>query len=285
MPDKRPSVIRQMKACLTAHFSAWFHSPRTLLMGLFILCIAFMLTRSYQNTLLFNAITAHLGESVFFHLNMGFNMTMTSIILLIMVSEIPKRISYQNYILIRTSRVRWLASLIIFCVAVVLLTLLLLTAFSTLLTLPYTAPGGGWSDLERLAENKDYRYEMQLVPEYIRAISPWRACVYAASILFFFWLTMLLVILLFAIWGRPNAGLILYAFVIFIPVTLRFEMFPGLKTPMHFATLSAVARQFPERELASVPLVLAVYFALDCILALAMLLHVRHTDLCFNGKE
>ena len=202
-----------------------------------------------------------------------------------MVSEIPKRISYQNYILIRTSRAKWLTSLIIFCVAVVLLMLTLMTAFSMLMTLRYTTPGGGWSDLERLALDEDYQYEMQLVRAYIREISPLRACVYAASILFFFWLTMLLVILLFSVWGHPNAGLILYAFIIFIPATLRFEVIPGLKTPMHYATLSAVVWQFPERELESIPLVLAVYTAIDVLLVFAMQLRVCYTDLCFSGKE
>ncbi|MEG0901378.1 MAG: hypothetical protein RSG96_04610 [Clostridia bacterium] len=272
-------------ACLRAHLSAWFHSPRTFLMGLFILCLTYMLTRSYEHTLLTLGYHAHFMESIFYHLHMGFNMTMTSAVLLIMVSEVPKRISFQNYMLIRTSRVKWLFSQILFCVAVVLLMLFLITSFSALLTLPYVTPGEGWSDLERLALNKNYLYEQQLVPLYIHSINPLQACLYATAILFFFWLTMVLVILLCSILGQPNLGLILYIFIILSPRSIRYEAFPWLKTPMHFSTLGAIAAQFPKHEIAAAFYTVFIFLLIDVTLIAVMILHIGHADLCFSGKE
>lgn len=285
MHKSKPSISRQMCACLYAHMSAWLHSPRTVVMGIVILCFTYMHARSFGYLLSIYDHTAHLGETVFWYLNTGFNVVMTSTFILIMVSEIPKRTSFQNSMLVRITRGKWLASQILFCFTVALLMLILMTAFCTVLSLPYIAPGSGWSDLERLAQNPDYQYEVQLVPIYIRALTPLQACLYAGAVVFFFWFTMLLVILLFSTLGLPNAGLLIYIFILQFSLTFRFEMVPGMRTPTHYASLAAVSNQFQGNEITALPLVLSVYFALDITLITLMMLRIRHTDLCFNGKD
>lgn len=285
MHNSKRSFRKQMQACLYAHFSAWLHSPRTIIMGIVILCFAYMHARSYGYTLSLQNYEAYLGETVFNYLNSGFNVVMTSTFLLIMVSEIPKRIPFQNTMLIRITRGKWLASQILFCIAIVLLMLVFMTTFCTILSLPYITPGSGWSDLERLAENPDYQYEIPLVAEYIRVLSPLQACLCAASVIFLFWLTMLLVILLFSLLGQPNVGLLIYMFILEFALTFRFEMVPYMRTPIHYATLVAVGNQFEGKELASLPMVLGSYVAIDILLISIMALRIRHTDLCFYGKD
>lgn len=274
-----------MRACVYAHFSAWLHSPRTIIMGIVILCFTYMHARSFEYTLSLRNYTAHLGETVFNYLDSGFNVVMTSTFLLIMVSEIPKRISFQHAMLIRTSRRKWLLSQILFCVCVVLLMLILMTVFCTVLSLPHITPGSGWSDLERLAENPDYQYEIHLIRESILVLSPFQACMCAAVVLFFFWFTMLLVILLFSLLGQPNAGLLIYMFILEFALTFRFEMVPHMRTPIHYATLAALSNQFEGREIASLPLVLGVYVGVDTVLISSMIVRISRTDLCFNEKD
>lgn len=285
MHNSKRSFRKQMQACLYAHFSAWLHSPRTIVMGIVILCFAYMHARSYGNMLSLYHYEVHLGETIFYYLNSGFQVVMTSTFLLIMVSEIPKRIPFQNTMLIRITRGKWLASQVLFCVAVVLLMLAFMTAFCTILSLPYLTPGSGWSDLERLAENPDYQYEIPLVAEYIRVLSPLQACLCAASVIFLFWLTMLLVILLFSLLGQPNAGLLIYMFIVLFSLTFRFEMVPYMRTPIHYANLEAVSCQFEGKELASLPMVLGVYVGIDILFITIMALRIQHTDLCFYGKD
>ena len=65
MRNSKPSVCRQMRACVYSHFSAWLHSPRTLVMEIMILCFAYMHARSYGHTLSMRGYAAHLGEMVF----------------------------------------------------------------------------------------------------------------------------------------------------------------------------------------------------------------------------
>ena len=285
MRKAKPSVCRQMGACLYAHLSAWLHSPRTLVMGVILLLYTYMHAVNFRYMLSLYDHTAHVGEMIFWYLNSGFNIVMTSTFLLIMVSEIPKRIAFQNSILARVPRSRWVISLVLFCIVVVLLMMVLMTAFCALLSLPYTTPGNGWSDLERWAENPDYQYERQLVPEYIRVLSPFQACLCAASVIFCFWLTMLLVILTCSVLGFPHAGLLLYMFILQFALTFLFEAVPGMRTPIHYATLNNMALQFPEKELATLPALLAVYLAIDAVLIAAMMFRVHHTDLQFSGKE
>ena len=72
MHNSKPPIFRQIRACVYSHFSAWLHSPRTIVMGVVILCFAYMHARSYGYTLSMRGYTAHLGEMVFNYLDSGF---------------------------------------------------------------------------------------------------------------------------------------------------------------------------------------------------------------------
>lgn len=284
MLNRKYTGVRSMGACVYAHLSSWLHSPRTMIMGIVILFSMYINARNFGFNLSVQHHTAHLGEAIFTYLNQGFKVEMTTVFLLVMVSEIPKRIAFQNTMLLRISRKKWLASQILFCVTVVVLMITLLTAFCTVISLPYIEPGSGWSDLERLAADPDYQYEFQLVPEYIRGMSPFGACLCAAAVLFSFWITMLLVILLFSIFGQPNLGMLIYVSIIQFALTVRYEWI-GIHVPTDYATLGAVAYQFSGRELEYLPKVLGVYVLIDLAMIVCMTVRVHHTDLCFNGKE
>ena len=88
-------------------------------MLVFILLMNFMLVRSNATMIGMYGYKVHLGETLFTCLNSGFNLIMTSVAFLVMISEIPKRVSYQKYVLIRLSREKWLLSLIVFCIGIV----------------------------------------------------------------------------------------------------------------------------------------------------------------------
>lgn len=229
---------------------------------------------------------SYFGESFYVYLSSGFgNITLTSAMFLIMVSEIPRRIAFQNDMLIRCSRGKWLRSQILFCFLIVSLMLILMTAFCMILTLPSLTSGRGWSDLDRIAADPDAAFQMQLVPEYIRSIPPWQASLLAGANLFAFWFVMVLVILALSLAGKPNFGLILYVFLLVLHVTVMWERIPGFRSPANYATLSAVASMYPEHELEMFPIVLAVYACIILLMIGIMHLEVRHMDMCFDRKE
>lgn len=146
--------VRSALALLQGHMADWLHSPRTVLSFLVILALTYMNARSYTFFLERNALYAHFGETIFYYLSNGFgNITIVSTLFLVMMSEIPRRTAYQNVMLMRCSRLQWLASQVLFCLIVTLLMMGLMLLLSMLMTLAHLTPGGGWSDLERIALN------------------------------------------------------------------------------------------------------------------------------------
>lgn len=285
MPDEKRGARGWLSAGLKGHFSLWTHSLRTVLMTVFILLMTFMLVKSSESNVMTHQWDVHMGETLFSYLNSGFNIIMTSAAFLVMMSELPKRVSYQNYALLRISRRKWLVSLVIFCAGVVLVFMLLMLAASALLSLSFVTPGGGWSDMERLAKDPEYVHGIQYVSAYIRDLPPFAACLLAFVILFFFWTTMAFLILLFSLCGLANFGIVFCMSLLLANVTILFESIGPMKFPMHFATLGAVAAQVQERKLRYVFLVMAGYVALDALLIGLMDVRVHRMDIQFTGKE
>ena len=158
MLKERNKPLQWLRASLYGHLSLWMRSIRTILMAVFILLMTYMLVRSMENSTSVNNFSVHLGETMFVYTNTGFNMLMTSVAFMVMMSELPKRVSYQNYAAMRLSRIRWLVSLVIFCVGIVFIFTVLMLVTTALFSLPFVTPGGGWSDLERLAADKNYAH-------------------------------------------------------------------------------------------------------------------------------
>lgn len=285
MSDEKCTSFKWLGASLYGHFNLWAHSLRTILMAIFILLMNYMLTRSYENSVTMNQWAVHMGETLFSYLNSGFNLIMTSVALLVMMSELPKRVSYQNYTLMRLTRRKWLASQVIFCIGMVFVFIVLMVMISSLFSFTFVAPGGGWSDLERLAQDPDYAHQIQYIADYIRALTPLVACILAAVILFLFWLTMAFLILLFSLYGILNFGVVFCVSLLLLHITVLFESLPGIKLPSQFATLGAIASQVQEHKFRFVALVIAGYLVGDALLIKLMDVRIQHMDIQFAEKE
>lgn len=278
--NQRP--MHWMCAALYGHFGLWAHSLRTVLMLAFALMMNFMLAKSEGARVMNAGIQVHLGEMLFSYLQQGFNMIMASLAFLVMMSEIPKQTPYQPYAALRMGRRRWLASLMLFCMGIVLLYLALMIVSSVLFSLPYVTPGGGWSDSQRLAADPD---AVPYIPSYVTAsLSPLTASVLAGAVLFLFWTAMAFILLLASLCRAPNVGIVLCVAMITGSIVVLVESLPGLKLPDQFSTMGQIAAQFSENKLAAVGLALAGWLALDGLLAALMDRRVRRMDMVFSGK-
>ncbi len=284
MHDEKRKTCKWLGSSLYGHLNLWAHSLRTILMAIFILLMTYMLVRSFENGIILNKFEVHMGETLFSYVSSGFNMIMTSVAFLVMMSEIPKQVSYQNYTMIRLSRRKWLTSLILFCIGIVFLFTVLMLAASALFSISFVTPGSGWSDLERLANNPNYVNEMQLMPKYIRSVTPFTACFLAAVILFLFWVTMAFLILLFSLCGIPNFGVVFCVSLVLLDITILYENFPGIKLPSFFATLGSVTAQVQEHKFRFAFFVIAGYIVLDGLFIKLMDSRIRHMDIQFTGK-
>lgn len=277
--------MRKTKAMLfmlRTHLHDWALSPRTLLSFFFILLLTWNYAQSYVTMLETNHFDAHFGEMIYMFLSLGFgNALVVSLLFLVMVSEVPRRSSYQGFMLVRSSYQVWLMSHVLFCAVITVLAILLLLALSMVIVFPYLTPGTGWSDLERLADNPEAAEQLQLVPSFIRELSTLQASIIAFLIFFAFLFTMVLVILLCTLLGHPNIGVMLYAVILLLRIIISWEMLTEfhLFMPADYATLMRVASQFAGSELTAFPKVLIGYAIIDFVLIFILMRYTAASDL------
>ena len=149
---KRGNIFSSTAAMIQGNLDAFWRTPRTLLMMVFIVCCCFLTVRGYATGLARKNYTMNMEESIAWFLMTGFNsFNLTSVTFLIMVSELPRRIPFQQYTLIRSTRVRWIVAQMLYCLLLVVLMLVVLIALTTLMLIPVVVQGKGWSDNVRIA--------------------------------------------------------------------------------------------------------------------------------------
>ncbi len=87
---------------------------------------------------------------------------------------------------------------------------------------------------ERLAENADYIYEMQIIPQYIRGLSPFQACASWRGLCCFASFDDDLLILSFSLFEMPNLGIVVCVSLLLLNITVLFEYLPGIVLPSNF---------------------------------------------------
>lgn len=256
------SVLTMIKACL----ASWLFSKRTVIMLAMIGLFCYSVCNNFGNGLALSGNSLHWAEMIFYVLNQGCNVSMISILFLLTILEIPQRLSFQNFMLIRTTRLRWIAAQLGYCALIAMLMVLLVGFLAAIFTFPFATPGGGWTESALVAQNILEESET-LVPQYIRSQTSEAAAIILAAIpLFLFWFTMAAVIFVFSLGGFPLAGIMFYVVSLMANIVFLTEIFSFLPLPIHFATLSSIAASNPQNELAELLKVGMVYLGIDLLL-------------------
>lgn len=238
--DNKSIRKHPIRALMFGYLTLWIHSKRTLLMLLVLLAMAYITTYSYGNSLMFYGYTMHLEESLVWFLKSGFNsMGLASLTFLVAVSEIPRRIPLHQYCILRTSRNKWILSLIGYCFLMVITTVCAITICATIFLIPYTTPGSGWSDTLRVQNGMVE--ELAYIPAWLRNhYQPWQAILLSLWPIVLFWTVMVLSILFFSLLGYPSVGVSVYGVILFSGLIFVFENFPRFQPPMTFSTLGRI---------------------------------------------
>lgn len=267
---RRRSVFKMAQSNL----DAWVNSPRVLLMAACMVLYCTMQGIVDQQGFWAAGIDLPLSlpEKLFVKLYNSFY-SMGSLLFLVMVSEVPRRIRFQHLMLIRSFRRQWISSQCLYCAMMVLIAILLLSITYTLVVLPDSSLSNTFTDNEYIASGY-YEQEESFIPAYIRShFTPWSACLVSAIPMFFFWYTMVLVILLCSMLGHPLLGPSLYGFILMSPTTILTECLPAwLMLPTDFSSLGAIVQNCIEGELQHFIQVLAIYVLVDISLMAKLLL-------------
>ena len=71
MPEKKERFGQGILSMALANFDSWVHSPRTVLMLIFIIAICYLQMCGYKTTLNETGYTMHMGETLFYEFNFG----------------------------------------------------------------------------------------------------------------------------------------------------------------------------------------------------------------------
>ena len=281
---KHDHAVTQMAL---SNLDAWVNSPRVLSMivCMVVYCVMQGVVDQAGFWVAGIELQLTLPEKLFVKLYNSFY-NMGSLLFLVMVSEIPRRIPFQHMMLIRSTRRKWITSQCLYCALMVILTILLLCMTYMLVVFPDSPLGNTFTDNEFIAAGY-YEQEDSFIPAYIRSqFTPWSACLISAVPMFFFWYTMVLVILLCSMMGHPMLAPSLYGLILLAPTTLLTECLPSwLVLPTDFSSLGAIVAKCVGGELSHFAAVLTGYLAVDTGLIFILYRIALHTDFAFFDQK
>lgn len=268
-----------IRSMAIANLDSWVHSPRTAVLLIFTVMLCYLevgsVTKGYSQL----GFTINIAEAPYIFLAYGLNIVMSSILFFVMISELPRQLPYQSYMLIRSNRRQWLTAQILYSLFIVLTVLTLLVVCILVLGIFQTGIASGWSDTARLEAGDMMQFEA-IVPAHVREnMSPFNAMLFAAAPIFFFWFTMAMIILLCTLWGSQFVGLIICAF-------LLLGHFIGsyyIPYPIHFATVKNMNLEVG--GMGKYWCTLGVFTLLNISLIGLMYLRIYHAELVFYTEN
>lgn len=224
------------------NFDTWIHAPRTLLMFMFITIECFMLIRGLvqMQKIYFGGRALHLVEMLVYRMAAGCNLPVTSILMLVMVNELPRRIRVQHYMMMRSDKKYWLSGQILYLFMIVASMIAMVTLSMIIFALPYAEPGYGWSDIARINANES-TWEEAILPTYlIKTFTPLQALFFCMIPLGLFWLLMMFIILLTGLLGSSLVGTLICAFILVAQVTFLFDGFSWARFPIEYGSYNGI---------------------------------------------
>lgn len=258
---------------------SFIFSQRTICMFIFSFASTFVIVKKFVNILSIENYSINFLEALSLFAGSGFNgISMTSLIFLIMIAETPRQISFQQYSLIRVNRSFWCFAQVVYCCFTVVIMMIIIIGQSCIFLQPYTNFNSNWSDALRIDSGMDPA--LALVPQWIRVkFSPFQIFFLSLLPIFFFWFTMVLIVLMFSILGAPNIGIALYAFILFSDLIFPFELFPKIQSPIIFSNFFRISHNHENEVMTRLNIVLGGYVCIIILLVLTIMKKTRKLEI------
>ena len=280
----RHKLIKYCKGIYTiakANSISWVYSTRTISLFAFVAAFCSVVVHNHLRSMESMGISLSFGESLFILINNGFSITTTSTLFLLMVSEIPIQTGYQYKLLIRSSRTQWILSQVLYCLWMVMC-MLLLTVTCTSVFLSISAKSNNnWSAIIETSVQ-----QRPIIPTYIHErFSPFSACLFAILPIFFFWLTMVLIILSFSLCKLPQLGLMVYMTLLVSNVIVLVEPIGSIAMPIQYSTLQNITSNTAGMEIETALKVLLFYLLIDATIVIFMIFQIHRADVSFRAVK
>ena len=203
---------------------------------------------------------------------------------LLLMTDLPKKGSAQNYQLIRTSRARWLSGQVTYCLLMVAVFVAVMIALSLLFAIPILQAGNTWSESAREQLGYALPAEASFPLATREAMPPARALLINIALSGAYWLGLALLILFSGLIGQSLFGLVPAMVIQLLPwmVNTFVQMEPIYWFPGSYATVFLPQyAQFPGRELVAI----AVFLSVDLLLVGLMFWRLKRADLSFVSNQ
>ena len=252
-------------------------SPRTIMLLVAACMLTVVRVFGLCQTAAFYGMTMNVSEVTFFFAFMGFHTMMCGMIFFVMISEIPRRISFQHYALLRCGKLAWLNGQVLYCMGTVLIFAGCMVLFS-LVAACFKAPWGfGWTDAFRLP---DIGFAFPVPAWMLEQWTPLIATLYSLLLPMLLWLTITMVMMTFGLYGMPKAGFFLISFLLIIAY-----IYIQTDPPFTLDDVAAVLYLYPASPGDIAPTVHG-YLLLNGALYGLMAVRVAHSDFAdFNSQD
>lgn len=281
MRHKLVKYCSQIHIMAKTNFASWIYSSRTICLILFVAAFCCVVVHNHCQSMETLGYRTSFVESLYILFSNGGSITTMTTLFLLMVNEIPKRIGYQYKLLIRSSRMQWVLSQVLYCFWMVLC-MLLLTVICTSVCLELsTTFQNKWNSFIEA-----HTCQITIIPDYIqRHFTPFSAVLLALLPMFFFWLAMVLIILSFSLCKMPQLGLIVYMLMLVGNVVIMIEPIRSVIMPVNYSTLQNIINTANGPELEAILRVFLFYLLIIAIMIVFVVLNTRWTDLSFHADK
>lgn len=263
-----------------ANFESWMHSPKTAVLLVFLIALCFIEVRGTVERL--DALNARVywNEMVFNQLSYGSNILISTALFFSVMSEVPRRISVQNLILIRSTKARWMTGQMLYMLMLVLAFWLCICTGSVIFSIDQLQPGFGWSDTARITSGV-IAEEDAFVPAVMRDyFTPIKAILLASLPLLLFWYSILITIFLFSIFHYPNLGVVFCAINVYSVMTVGIINIDPKWFCINYSTLASIfGYDYSIYKIWNVLIVYMIYLLVITVLAYT---YIRNKDVGFN---
>lgn len=292
--------MRQILAVVRYNFRDFHRNPRVILTFLLSLVLSYLLSDRLIRVSEQYQVPMQAAEPFIWTFGDTTSVLLSSMLLLLLFSDLPKLSPASPYYLVRMTRKRWLAGQFLYVTAVTGIYLLWVLAGTMVLCARYTFLGNQWSETAALLGYSSLGETLQ-VPAAVKAMEsmqPLGCMIQAALLLFGYSLTLSFLILLGSLLFDRGKGMILgllyslYGFLLDPEVLgkilglepyemYKVRVFAGWVSPLNHGTYPS--HNFGYDLLPSVGESLALFAVLLILLAFLALIRLKRYPFTFMG--
>lgn len=190
--------MKQIWAAVRYNFLGFFRNPRTIITFLISVVVCFFLSGKVIQVAEYYDSTMQVAEPFIWTFGDSLSILMVSLLLIFLLSDLPKLNAFTPFYLLRMNKRKWLAAQFLYIVLVTVIYVGVVLLATVFLCMKYSFPGNVWSETAAILGYSQMGGKLQ-VPSTVKvmeSISPYGCMLQAAILMLGYGMTLGFLILL-----------------------------------------------------------------------------------------